>query len=298
MKEQLKKNRNIHKILLLVYVPVMSVYFKIWSMVGIPFRYELPNKSTVRLYPKGQIIKGVFFGSFEKDEVEMIYAFLKPGMTVVDVGANVGLYSIISAQRIGSKGKVWSFEPSNESYKRLKKNVELNDYSSVIEVNNIGLGNRSNEIINLRRDVGYGDAERYIMPDNKKPKDTLDNVSDVDSLESVNLSTLDLFLSEKGSLHVDFIKMDVEGYEYYVLQGSLDVMEANPNLVMIIECTDLGTRRAGHTQQDVLDLINKYGYEGYYWDYDNKIWLDDREGLFKSGYIWSSKSRDNLPVIK
>jgi hypothetical protein len=79
-------------------------------------RIELFNNRSIRIYPQGQIVLGIFAQCFEKQKIDTFQRILKPGMTIVDAGANIGLYSLIASKLVGDKRKVSSFERSLEYF--------------------------------------------------------------------------------------------------------------------------------------------------------------------------------------
>jgi hypothetical protein len=94
---------------------------------GRPVSYRLPGGVELQLFPEGGVAEFLSVQRFfERTELALVSAYLKPGMTVIDVGANIGLYSILSEKRMVGTGTVWAFEPSLESFHRLEKNLQLN----------------------------------------------------------------------------------------------------------------------------------------------------------------------------
>ena len=129
-----------------------------------PVSYHLAEGCALSLYPEGEIAEFLAFPwLFEKAELELVMAFLKPGMRVIDVGANIGLYSILARKRVGDSGMVWAFDPSAETVGRLRRNLALNECHDV-SVFPIGLGAETDATMCLGSDSGYGDAYRYLRP--------------------------------------------------------------------------------------------------------------------------------------
>ena len=93
-------------------------------------------------------------GMFEMRELESFRNSLKPGMNVVDIGANIGLYTVIAAKKVGENGKVFAFEPERENNSLLRKNVEINSFKNVF-VSDIALSDSA------------GERELYLSQDNK-----------------------------------------------------------------------------------------------------------------------------------
>jgi len=94
---------------------------------GKPVSYRVPGGAEIQLFPEGEVAGFLTVQRFfERTELALVSAYLKPGMTVIDVGANIGLYSILAEKRMDGTGIVWAFEPSSESFHRLGKNLQLN----------------------------------------------------------------------------------------------------------------------------------------------------------------------------
>lgn len=131
-------------------------------------------------------------------EENFICSFLKKGDNVFDVGANIGTVSLACAKIVGSTGKVKSFEPNLKIFEYLKKNIEINNYSQIIQAHNFGLGSKNKNY----KFTEFSD-------------DTSNTPSD-DGKSVITIKKLDNFTKEK----VNFLKIDVEGFEYEVLKGA------------------------------------------------------------------------------
>lgn len=150
------------------------------------------GQHTLKLYPDGSIAKVLYYGDFEAVELDFVASYLKPGMTVIDVGANVGLYSLISSVMVGTTGKVHAFEPGRLSFERLQRNLNLNRCKNVVATH-IALSN-ANEPMFLRVDPTHPslDSHCYVesMQDVIHPTST-DEIVDCKKLD-------DYFLSQGG----------------------------------------------------------------------------------------------------
>ena len=85
------------------------------------------NFKKIKLYSSGQIAELLYTSEFEKDILSIYSKYLKKGDIIIDVGANIGLYSIIAEKFIGKNGKIYAFEPSEEVFLKFKKNIKLNN---------------------------------------------------------------------------------------------------------------------------------------------------------------------------
>lgn len=134
---------------------------------------------------------------------------LNESSTVFDVGAHLGLFTIFAAHIVGEKGKVYAFEPIKRYSDIIEKNVKLNQLLNV-EIVPIALGDRD----------GFA---------------SIDGLTVTDNHGNIKLSTMDSFIEEYGIGNINFIKMDVEGYERKVIEnGLLSLRKFKPNLSICI----------------------------------------------------------------
>jgi len=153
-------------------------------------------------------------GTRERDQVHVVQQVLQPGMVVLDIGANIGSYALLEASLVGKTGRVYALEPSPENFDLLNKNVQLNQFTDIVETHNIGASNQSgigqfylHAASNLHtfhpvKYQAFGKQEAYV--------DTLE-------VEVVNILE---FVKDKRA--IDFIRMDIEGYEVEVLEGMME----------------------------------------------------------------------------
>jgi FkbM family methyltransferase len=190
--------------------------------------------------------------------------YLKPGMTFVDVGANIGQHTLFCSRVVGPTGNVISFEPIPHLYEQVKRSIEANAMANV-NLLNLGCGEKENSMTLYINKANIG-ASSVIAPsvDNKEEKVTIHIVKAEDKL-----------LPYKK---VDLIKIDVEGYEYQALLGLEKIIERDKP-VLFIEYTPTFYKRSSNdgTTNDgtrLLSLLEKYGYK-----------IKDLEGKF----IYDSK---------
>jgi FkbM family methyltransferase len=251
-------------------------------------RYRLAPGVDIQLYPEGEIAEFLVVQRlFEKTEMALTAAYLRPGMKVVDVGANIGVYSILAEQRMGGAGCVWAFEPSSESYRRLLRNISLNR-CSLVRPAQIALSDRSDASLVLRSDPGFGDAYRYLVPSDQGSGATG---------EIVPVVTLDLYAARNGIVGVDFIKVDVEGCEHMVFAGSRELLMSSPSVVVMFESDPGWCARAGCTQQDSFEMLRKLDFQLFAWDSRNRKWTDRESSLLCASTVWASRDMQALPVV-
>ncbi len=169
-------------------------------------------------------------GIREPNTVQVIQKIVKPGMTVIDVGANLGYYALLESMLVGPNGKVYAIEPVEENYRVLCENIRLNNCRN-IEVFPLAVGDKAGEqeiflskhsnrgtMIDLN---GASEFYRQRMSEIGKEKAT------------VNTVTLDNFIREHGIKAADLVRMDVEGYEPQVIGGMVETLKTlSPKLLI------------------------------------------------------------------
>jgi FkbM family methyltransferase len=296
MLHKIKKALKANKLIRFLVIPLIDkrIQYKTLKLFNIPFKYNLLDGKTIKFYPKGQIALGMYKNYFEHQELEVYQKIIKSGMTVVDAGANIGLYSLIASKLVGPKGKVFSFEPSKKTFTRLLENIKLNKCNNITPIDT-GLGDQENLTLTLQQDAGNGDAERYLSPTNNE-NIRGNTVTPKIEEEQVVIDMLDNCLERFGVKKIDFLKIDTEGFEYYILKGASKVIQNSPNIMILLECTETLTARAKTSQKDVFDILKGHNLNIYYWNLKTEEWGDDEEGALKAGDIWACRSRNQLPV--
>lgn len=177
----------------------------------------------------------LFANSNTRNTDVMLFAkYLKPGNVCIDVGANTGSLTIPAAYHVGPNGIVLSVEPSPKFSHIIANNVTLNNYNDRVTLHSVALGANSDTVyLNESR---ADDTTNHI--DSKGTK--------------VNQVTLDSLT--KNLLHIDLLKIDVEGYEYQVLQGATNTLKKTKNL--LIEFIPEQLTRGGSKPEEVLDILN------------------------------------------
>lgn len=169
-----------------------------WNLkVEVPTQWRGPGK--------------VIFAFREHYDAELIYLerFLRSDDVFIDVGANLGLYSLVASRLVGPSGRVLAIEPFKPTFARLERNVGLNGAINVTAVH-AGISDQ-NETVTLTM---HEDDSRISL---HRAGTAADNCADGESVEAY---TLDRVLSDHGFERVDFIKVDVEGAEELVLRGA------------------------------------------------------------------------------
>ncbi len=188
-------------------------------------------------------------GCLEPNEMAFMDRFLKPGMQVMDIGANEGCYSVLCGAKVGEKGKVWAFEPSPREFAVLKANADQNPNLN-ISCFPVAIGNKNGtEKLRIAEGIHAG-------------QNTLGEFSySITELNFaiVSIRRLDDLVFEAKTDRIDLIKIDVEGAEGLVLEGARRTLETFRPIVLL-EVLEKGLAALGYTP---IRLINQFRGLGY-----------------------------------
>jgi FkbM family methyltransferase len=188
-------------------------------------------------------------GDFETRELKFVQRYLRPGMTVFDIGAHHGLYSVLAAKCVGEKGRVRSFEPSPRERKYLKQNLGINHCQNVT-VESFALGSSA------------GQTELFLVEGDKDGCNSLrpPSVAVTSQKVPVEMETLDEYLQKQKIEKVDFIKLDVEGGELEVLRGATRLLQSAERPIILVEVEDIRTAPWGYRAQEIIRHLGSLRY--------------------------------------
>ncbi|MBP9732119.1 MAG: FkbM family methyltransferase [Candidatus Magasanikbacteria bacterium] len=210
----------------------------------IPESVKLGDK-TLFLNKLDPIVSGsLTFGIYESFETQIFKRMLKPDMVVVDIGANIGYFTLIAAEQVGSQGKVLAFEPENENFALLEKNITYNNLSNV-KLFHTALGDSEGTIELFKSEVNKGDHRIYNVENESRERVT------------VQITKLDTVCKVLDVHTIDIIKIDVQGAEGIVLAGMKNILQESPTLIMFIEFFPLGLRTMGVDPLSFLNELSK-----------------------------------------
>ena len=192
---------------------------------------------------------------------QIIPKFCKPGSIVMDIGANVGEWTLNMAKMVGDTGRVFSIEPNPSMAQALKKTVAINNLSQV----QIFQGAMSNETGHLDLTIPYT-SDGYALPFGSQlgneytppSKDVAVSWGAMATTKTIKIETtsIDSYISDKGISKLDFIKVDVEGHEKYVVEGGIKTLETfKPALFLEVGVETLADR------QIIADQLREANYE-------------------------------------
>ncbi len=196
-------------------------YRALWRYISFNLKNRLFEEQTVdwvgdlKFYArKGDagLVGNIYYGVYEFEESIFLLHFLQEGDVFLDVGANLGHYSLLLSGI--KKCKSIAVEPVPATYNQLVRNIELNKLESRIELHNMGVAEKAGRL-NFSTDRNTMDR---IVADTYK------------NSVQVSVSTIDTIVNHNSPLA---LKIDVEGYEYFALQGAKQLLES-PDLKVVV----------------------------------------------------------------
>ena len=190
---------------------------------------------------------------------EFLLDYLQPGMTVVDVGANIGYFTLLSATKVGASGRIVAYEPTPRIAARLRENVELNR-SAMVEVVEAAVSDRESTMT------------FYESPEDPEANNLYHGGSPV----TVRAVKLDEDLSRRGVERVHLLKIDAEGAEVDVLAGARELLRSCAIDAILVEANPVTLRSAGKSCAELRAVLQSFGYSCHTIDtfsyHDETVW--------------------------
>ena len=224
--------------------PEVFIQDKPWVMVESQEQFRIwVNLSDLAV--SGAIIRD----RFELDETAFVHTHVKPGMTALDIGANLGFYSLLMAQCVGPNGRVIGFEPLPFLHEMAMKSVSENGFDQCI-IHNVALGTEVGEaqLVYAPNSTNWGGA--YLCFDGSVPADHT----------AVSVPVRPLSTHVSADRPIDFIKIDVEGAEPMVLEAAADLLRKNRPVILSEIHADQLMRVSGTTPREYICLLGDIGY--------------------------------------
>lgn len=190
----------------------------------------------------------------EQSTTDLFKKVVKEGNCVVDLGANIGYFTLLAAKLVGQKGKVYAFEPEPRNYSYLLKNIELNNYDNVVAIQKaVSDKTATTKLFICPYDTGHHTIHQYEGIQAYKP-DFVDKKKD---FVEVDITTLDDFFKDQP---IDVLKMDIEGAEPLALAGMDRVIRANQRLKMFVEFFPLLIKKMGGSPEGFISKVLEYHF--------------------------------------
>lgn len=217
---------------------------------------------------------------------------LRKGMVVVDIGANIGYYVLQEAKIVGENGKVYALEPEPANFELLKKNITLNNYSpDLVGAYQLAVGDRTGKFSFYISENCNWHTMSELKGEQKSKLKIIDKI-EVDTI------TLDGFTENKRP--PDFVRMDVEGFEFRILKGMKRMLLANRRIKICMEVHPLLIEQGGEKAESMLKLLSDYGFNiNYLVEEDLNFSFSAIKRRIKEGpIVLSEKSTEYRKPIK
>jgi FkbM family methyltransferase len=211
-------------------------------------------------------------GVYEPAETRLVKHEVRKGDVVVDVGANIGYFTLLFAGLVGKQGKVFAFEPEDSNCALLTRNVTYNRYKNIV-VERKAVSNLTGRI-------------RLYVADNPVLHSTIDQEGEVRvcEVDGIRLDDYEML----RDMPVDFVKIDVEGAEGLALEGMWNLLKRSPRARLLAEFAPERLRRTGVDPASLLSSLESLGFTAHRLEIDGRpVRFDVRE--FLDG--WDSKAR-------
>jgi FkbM family methyltransferase len=183
----------------------------------------------------------LMFKTHEPLTTQLISKILKKGMYCIDIGSNIGYYALLENKIVGNEGRIVSIEPSPTNFKLLKENILLQN-SSNMEAYNFAAGNKKGTVKFM---IDTKSNWCKVVDDDE----VSDNVIDIES------NTLDNFLEKLSIRQIDFLRMDVEGFEANIIEGAQKTIQKfKPILAIEIHKNFMGNEKTKTLLQNLMNM--------------------------------------------
>lgn len=231
------------------YITLANRARRIFPRMPIPLRLPF---GAWWLLEKGALDHEILHGDFEPKEMNFVKKLLRRNMTVVDVGAHHGIYTLLASKCVSWDGKVVAIEPSPRECRRLEKHLKLNRCSNV-ELVSCAAAEESGEA-NLYEVSGFNDWYNSLQPPaTSEPTTTV----------RVPVRSLDDVLDGLGISKIDFVKLDAEGAELSVLHGAMKLLNRDSRPAMLVEVQDVRTKPWGYAAREILQFLMRMDYQWF-----------------------------------
>jgi FkbM family methyltransferase len=203
---------------------------------------------------------------------------IEEGMCILEVGANIGYYTLLAARRIGSTGKVFAFEADPENFEVLHKNIEVNGFIDKAQIVNKAVADRIGEVSFTKLKTHHGSSSLIEFDAN-----FLEKYRDTASVISVESVTIDDFFGDEIP-DIDLIKLDAEGSEPLILRGMAKTIHQNQKLKIITEFAPSLITRLDESPRDFLDSLENLGFKVQVIDPVNGVGFRNKDEILKLQY--------------
>ena len=224
------------------------------------------------------------FKEYDKFGEDFLKTQINEGDVIVDLGANIGYWTLFFAQLVGKSGKVYAFEPEPSLFKILQKNVEVNDFENITLI--------QKAVSNISQ------KDKLFLSSNPNDHRIFDSTGTRKSIEIDTISLDDYF--SKNDFQIDFIKSNVQGADFSAIEGSKNILKKSKNIKIMAEFSPFMLVEFNKNPEDFLDLLLNDDFflydlnrrESKIIPVDKKLFLEEYDSKKINGtYLYASRSR-------
>lgn len=178
----------------------------------------------------------------DRNKINLIKGKILPGMTVIDIGANIGFYSILFSKLVGESGCVYAFEPDEENFEKLKKNTRNFKNITIVKA---AIVEKDGKIKLYRSNKLNVDHQTYDSGEGRTYKE-------VDGI------CLDNYFQK--DFRINMIKIDIQGYDYFAIKGTKEIIRRSNGLMIIGELWPYGLCKAGVSHTEYISMLKDLGF--------------------------------------
>lgn len=227
-----------------------AIRWQLRSRVSGPQDVQVYGGLILRCHPRSNSASNVHYFTpfYDYDEMHLLAAVLRPGGHFVDVGANIGTYSLLAASIVGTQGRVTAFEPAEPAASRLEENARINALEHIIRVHRRAAGREPGRM----QMTSAADVSNTLVLETHSRRPT----------RAVDIVALDDVVADP-----DAVKIDVEGFETQTLLGMRRVLTGPRPPMLLVEVTPHLLGRAGSSPTELAAILTRAGYDLYTCDW-------------------------------
>ena len=212
-----------------------------------------------------------YANAFERIDRSIIAPFIHRGSCVVDIGAHIGFFACLCADKVGPEGRVIAFEPTPQTFDQLQLNIGLNNFQNRFEVHRVALSDvKGKASFNLfSSDAGVYNSLNVTEAYGHRSQEKI----------TVETDLLDNLVQGICAESISFIKIDVEGNEHRVIQGGERTLKAASNALLMIELHEAAARQGGCSVVDTVTKLEELGLKAFRSSPHGKLQLLGPQGL-------------------
>ena len=232
--------------------------------------------------------RNAYFGTkVESEEMSLVKLLVESGDTFFDVGANIGLYTLVASRLTGETGSVHAFEPASRTSAILHENLNLNSVTNVV-TNRLAVNEWSCEVeIYVNRESGLTSMGKT-------------GRGSVMAIEKVPSISLDEYGESQGVRDIHFLKIDVEGFEGHVLRGGKSLLQRSRNITVICELSRKNFEPLGFSVSATIAWMNELGFVSWGFDHETRRLVPQDEAVKSSSiqnFVFTRPTSKSFSVV-